>query len=83
MVVGPSGEAELSLHNFDMMVYHGAGNLHRLCYHTAVSFITVITPVSSTRPIYVYGLDFATVSKAWNNRQQAKLEFPSQNLANR
>lgn len=44
--VGPSGEAELSLHNFDMMAYNGAGNLH-----TAVSFITVITPVSSTRPI--------------------------------
>lgn len=78
MAVGPSGEAELTLHNFDMMVYHGAGNLH-----TAVSFITVITPFSSTRSIWVYGLNLATVSKAWNSRKQAKLEFPSHNLANR
>lgn len=78
MAVGPSGESELSLHHFDMMVYHGAGNLH-----TTVSFITAITPVSSPRPTEVYGLNFATVSKPWKSRKQAKLDFPSQNLANR
>lgn len=78
MAVGPSGEAELFLHNFDMMDYRGAGNLH-----TSVSFITAITPVSSPRSIQVYRLNFATVSKAWNSRKQGKLEFPSQNLANR
>lgn len=33
IAVGPSGEAELSLHNFDMMVYHGTENLHTSVFH--------------------------------------------------
>lgn len=33
IAVGPSGEAELSLNNFDVMVYHGAGNLHTAVFN--------------------------------------------------
>lgn len=60
---------------FSVMVYHVGGNFHWMCYHTAVSVITVIAPVSTIMQIQNYRQNFPTVSKASNSRNHINFKL--------